>query len=42
MKPLKTIKVNRMTSDVARRLENFGFRIVWVRIATGFAIIGYK
>lgn len=38
----KTLTVKRMTSHIQKRLEAFGYRIVWVRIKTGQAVIGYK
>lgn len=41
-KRIKTLKVKRMTSLVQKRLEAFGFTIVWVRISMGHAVIGYK
>lgn len=39
---LKTMRVTRMTMAIQRRLENFGFRIVFIRIGIGHAVIGYK
>lgn len=41
-KRIKTLTVKRMTSLVQKRLEAFGFEIVWIRIKTGHAVIGYK
>ena len=41
-KRIRTLKVSRMTLDVQKRLEAFGFQIVWVRFKTGHAVIGYK
>lgn len=41
-KRIKTLKVSRMTSAVQKRLEAFGFEIVWIRIGLGHAVIGYK
>lgn len=39
---IKTLKVNKLTDTVQRRLEAFGFKIVWIKIETGYALIGYK
>lgn len=41
-KRIRTLKVERMTSAIQKRLESFGFEIVWIRINTGHAVIGYK
>lgn len=42
VKRIRKLRVKRLTLDVQRRLEAFGFRIVWTRIGDGFAEIGYK
>lgn len=42
-KRIKTLKVERMTDKVQKRLEAFGFQIVWVRfVSYGHTVIGYK
>jgi hypothetical protein len=42
MKRIRTMKVNRMTMAIQKRLEAFGFTIVTITVSDGYAIIRYK
>jgi hypothetical protein len=42
-KRIKTMKVERMTATIQKRLEAFGFQIVWIKfVSYGHTVIGYK
>ena len=38
---IRILKTDRMTSQIQKRLEAFGFKILWVRISASQAVIGY-